>query len=257
MKTIAILQARMSSSRFPGKVLLELFGRPMLARQIDRVRRAEMIDRLVIATSNQAEDSAIEDLCREIGLKCFRGSLDDVLDRFFQCARSQDPDHVVRLTGDCPLADPAIIDRVVRFHLGGDFDYTSNVLEPTWPDGLDVEVMKFRCLADAHAEAELPSEREHATSFIYKRPERYRLGSVTQAEDQSSVRLTVDEPEDFQMVSEIYETLYPRNPAFGLDDVMDLLTKTPEILGLNNKFERNEGLRRSEQNDKEYFVADD
>lgn len=257
MKIISILQARVSSTRLPEKVLKGLLGRPMLARQIERVRRAEMIGELIVATSGQREDDAIEALCRDVGVTCFRGSLNDVLDRFYQCARHYNPDHIVRLTGDCPLADPAIIDGVVRFHLEGDYDYTSNTLEPTWPDGIDVEVMRYRCLAEANEEAELPSEREHVSSFIYKRPERYHLGSVVQKEDNSSLRLTVDEPEDFDLVSRIYERLYPRNPAFGLDDVMNLLAGSPELIRLNNQFARNEGLLHSEQKDLKYLGADE
>ncbi len=249
----AILQARVSSTRLPNKILKEIIGKPMLAHQIERVQRAEMIDELVVATSDQPEDDAVVSLCRNIGVTCFRGSLNDVLDRYYQCARQYNPDQVVRLTGDCPLADPGIIDRVVRFHLEGGYDYTSNVLQPTWPDGVDVEVMRFACLAEAHTEAKLPSEREHATSFIYKHPERFRLGNVTQEEDQSSIRLTVDEPEDFELVSLIYERLYPQNPEFDLDDIMKLLAASPEMLALNQNFTRNEGLQRSEQKDVNYL----
>ena len=227
----------------------------MLAHQIDRVRRSETIGELVVATGDHGKDDAIEELCRDFGVICFRGSPDDVLNRFYQCAREYDPDHVVRLTGDCPLADPAIIDQVVRFHLDGNYDYTSNVLEPTWPDGMDLEVMRFRCLADANEEAKLTSEREHVTSFIYNNPERYDLGSVTQEDDYSAIRLTVDEAEDFEMIRRIYETLYPKDPAFGLEDVLSLLAKSPEIMNLNQQFERNEGLRRSQQMDGEFLVA--
>jgi spore coat polysaccharide biosynthesis protein SpsF len=257
MKTapLAIVQARVSSARLPRKVLKNIIDMPMLAHQVERLRRAETIDELVIATSDHQEDNAIEDLCREIGVGCFRGSLDDVLKRFYQCARQASPEHVIRLTGDCPLADPAIIDRVVRFHLEGDYDYTSNALKPTWPDGMDVEVIRFVCLAAANEEAELPSEREHVTSFIYKRPERYRIGSVTQENNLSSLRLTVDEPADLELVRQIYQHLYPHNPAFGLDDVIRLLATSPELMNLNNQFSRNEGLRRSEQADHEYLGA--
>ena len=229
----------------------------MLARQIERVRRADMIGELVVATSDDSEDDAVATLCWEAGVTCFRGSLDDVLDRFYQCAQPYNPDHIVRLTGDCPLADPAIIDQVVCFHLNGDYDYTSNTLDPTWPDGMDVEVMRYQCLAEAHEEAELPSQREHVSSFIYQQPVRYRLGSIVQEKDISSFRLTVDEPEDFDLVSRIYERLYPSNPTFGLNDVMGLLADSSEIANLNNRFARNEGLRRSEQKDVERLGADE
>jgi len=254
---VSIIQARVSSSRLPNKVLMDVMGSPMLARQIERMIRVKSLENLVVATSNHNEDNAIEDMCREIGIDCYRGSLDDVLDRFYRCAEKYSPEHVVRITGDCPLIDPDIIDRVVSFHLENGHDYTSNVLAPTWPDGMDVEVMRFRCLAEAHEEATAPSEREHVTSFIYKHPERFNLGSVTQTEDLSSIRLTVDEPEDFELVCKIYHYLYPHNPTFGLDDVMNLLHETPELMGLNKKFERNEGLRQSEQKDLQYFDANE
>jgi len=247
----------MASTRLPGKVLKPIMGRPMLALQIERLRRSETLDKLIIATSIGSEDDAIEALCEDIGIECSRGSLEDVLDRFYHCAQTHMPENVVRLTGDCPLADPGIIDRVVRFHLEGGYDYTSNVLPPTWPDGMDVEVMRFACLIEAHSGAKLPSEREHATSFIYKHPERFRLGSVTQEEDQSLIRLTVDESKDFELVSRIYERLYPHNPEFGLNDIMNLLAALPEILAMNQNFTRNEGLQRSEQEDMEYLDADE
>jgi len=249
MKVLAVLQARMSSSRLPGKVLREILGRPMLARQIERLLQAQTLDELVVATSETEEDDAIDALCRELGVRCFRGSLDDVLDRFYQCALNDNPDHVVRLTGDCPLADPGIIDRVVRSHLDGNYDYTSNVLPPTWPDGMDVEVMRFKCLLDANAEAALASEREHVTPFIYNHPERYRLGNVAQKNDQSAHRLTVDEPEDLEKVRRIYEVLYPLNPEFGLDDVISLMKADGELMNLNSHIVRNEGLHLSEQKD--------
>lgn len=247
----------MSSSRLSEKVLKDILGKPMLARQIERVRRAETIDELIVATSDQTEDDAIEALCRDQGVMCFRGSLDDVLDRYYQCALPHNPDHVVRLTGDCPLADPAIIDQVVRFHQGGDYDYTSNALTPTWPDGMDVEAVRMACLRDAWSEAELPSEREHVTVFINKRPDRFRLGSVIRNDDQSAVRLTVDEPEDLELVRRIYEHLYPGNPAFGMDDIMNLLSQSPDLMTLNECFARNEGLRLSEQKDAQNHGADE
>ncbi|MBM3560846.1 MAG: hypothetical protein FJX53_13430, partial [Alphaproteobacteria bacterium] len=154
-KVIAVLQARTSSSRLPGKVLRPLQGRPMLERQIERILRSRRLDRLVVATSDHPEDDPIEALCRTLGVDCFRGALEDVLDRFYRAAASRRPDHVVRLTGDCPLCDPEIIDRVVAHHLEGGYDYTCNVLEPTFPDGLDVEAMTWASLETAWRESGL------------------------------------------------------------------------------------------------------
>jgi len=163
---LAILQARVSSTRLPGKVLKPILGMPMLLRQIERVKQAKLIEQLLVATSDDKSDDPIEQLCRENDIACFRGSLDDVLDRFYQAAKPYQPDHIVRLTGDCPLIDPQLIDEVVVFCLSGDYDYVSNAFEPTYPDGLDVEVFRFPCLQQAWEEAELPSEREHVTLFI-------------------------------------------------------------------------------------------
>jgi len=244
-----IIQARFSSARLPGKVLKPVLDMPLLALQIERLRRAETLSKLIIATSDGAEDDPIEALCNDLGIDCFRGSLDDVLDRFYQCARTYKPDHIVRLTGDCPLADPDIIDRVVRLHLEGGFDYTSNILPPTWPDGMDVEVFRYSCLGEAHAEAELPSEREHVTPFIRNRPERYRLGNLRNDRDLSEHRLTVDEPEDFEKIRRIYEILYPQNPLFATGDVIALLENDSNLSELNAHIGRNEGARITEIKD--------
>lgn len=254
MSVLAILQARLSSTRLPGKVLKPILGRPMLALHIERLRRANSLDTLVVATSDDSKDNAIEAFCDETGINCFRGSLDDVLDRFYQCSRVYKPDHIVRLTGDCPLADPEIIDSVVKLHLQGGYDYTSNVLPPTWPDGMDVEVLRFPCLAEAHAEAELPSEREHVSPFIRNRPERYRQGNLTNTKDLSIQRLTVDEPDDFDKVRRIYEALYSQNHCFSLSDILDFLEENPKISNLNADIERNAGVREAENKDLKYLM---
>lgn len=246
--TLAILQARMSSARLPGKVLKPLLGEPMLARQIERLKRCKLIGRIIVATSSSADDDAIERLCIKIGVDCFRGSLDDVLDRFYRAAHSYLPAHVVRLTGDCPLADPDLIDAVIRFYRKGRFDYVSNALEPTFPDGLDVEVFRGECLTQAWKEARLPSEREHVTPFIYNNPKRFRIGSFTNEIDYSQWRWTVDEPEDFRVVERIYAALYPANPKFSSAEIMKLIERNPGILS-NSNFERNEGYAKSLRRD--------
>jgi len=245
MRTVAILQARAGSSRLPGKVLKPLLGRPMLARQIERVRRSARLDELVVATSTDASDDAIEALCEEEGVACFRGSLDDVLDRFHAAALRHGADRVVRLTGDCPLADAGLIDAVVEHLERGGYDFVSNAIEPTFPDGLDAAVFRMQLLEDAWNEATLPSEREHVTLFMRRQPERYRIGSFKGEVDRSNLRWTVDEPSDFEFVVAVYSRLYPSNPAFGSEDVLDLLEREPGLLQVNGGIERNEGLRRS------------
>jgi spore coat polysaccharide biosynthesis protein SpsF len=240
-KILAILQARMSSSRLPGKVLKPILGEPMLARQIERLRRATTIDRLMVATSNDRSDDPIAALCAGLGIDCFRGSLDDVLDRFCQAAEQHQPEQVVRLTGDCPLADPAVIDAVVRFHLAGGYDYSSNTLHPTFPDGLDVEILRYAVLAEAGREATSAFQREHVTPFIHQQPKRYRLGDVRRSPDLSALRWTVDTAEDFELVSRIYAALYPTKPNFALDDIIALFKSSPDLAKINAAYRRNEG----------------
>jgi len=146
---LAILQARTSSSRLPGKVLKPILGKPMLLLQIERVRRARKIDKLVVATSNDPSDDGIEALCKQHGIDCFRGSLNDVLDRFYRAALTYNPEHIVRLTGDCPLIDPELVDSIIDMHLEGNYDYTSNAIQMTFPDGLDVEILTIKVLKEA------------------------------------------------------------------------------------------------------------
>jgi spore coat polysaccharide biosynthesis protein SpsF len=249
LRTVAILQARTSSSRLPGKALLPLLGKPMLSRQIERVSRCSRIDQLVVATSVHPSDDPIMELCAANGLGCFRGSLDDVLDRFYQAAVQHSADRVVRLTGDCPLADPELIDAVVDFLGQGSFDFVSNAVEPTFPDGLDAAAFRMELLQEAWREATLPSDREHVTLFMRRNSERYRIGSYKGSVDLSHLRWTVDEPQDFDFVRCVYERLYPHNRRFGTSDILALLKSEPELLRLNAGFERNEGLRRSLQSD--------
>jgi spore coat polysaccharide biosynthesis protein SpsF len=253
LSTIAILQARMSSSRLPGKVLRPILGKPMLARQIERIGRAKSLDKIVVATSTALEDDAIPALCDDLDVACFRGSLDDVLDRVNACAEAFGTSHVVRLTGDCPLTDPDVIDLVVNAHLDGMADYTSNVHPPTWPDGLDVEVIRRDVLTAAAAEALLPSEREHVTPFITARADRFTLVNVHTAPDRSAVRLTVDEPQDLKLIAEIFAALSPSQPDFGIDAVLDLLERRPELLSINAGIDRNEGMKRSHRQDADFL----
>lgn len=232
----------MTSSRLPGKVLRPILGRPMLALQLERLTRCQSLDALVVATSTDASDDGIAALCGAWGLKCFRGSLDDVLDRYYQAASELRPEHVVRLTGDCPLTDPSLVDGMVRFCLEGEWDYVSNTLRPTFPHGLDAEVMRFAALAQAWSDAQDAYEREHVTPFIYRHPERFRVGHYCQEQDLSGLRWTVDEAEDFELVSRIYEALYPSRPDFTTADILQLVAAHPELNQINATHRRERGL---------------
>ncbi len=246
MKVLAILQARCSSSRLPGKVLAPILGQAMLARQLERLRRAETLDRLVLATSDDPSDDPLESLCATLGLTCYRGSLDDVLGRFAGAYQAFGPsEHVVRLTGDCPLADPTVIDRMVRYHHETAADYTTNALQPSWPDGLDVEVMRAPVLLRAASEARLPSEREHVTPYIHKHPKWFRVTHLRGETDWSALRWTVDEPKDLEFVQKVYAALYPSNPAFTTADILRLLEQQPALGQINGNFLRNAGYAKS------------
>jgi len=214
---LAILQARMSSTRLPGKVMADVLGMPMIGRQIERLRRCRRLDALAVATSDQADDDPLARYCATLGLPVYRGSLADVLDRFRHAALAFGPaDTVVRLTADCPLADWTVIDAVVEASASGGFDYVNNTTpERTFPHGLDAEAMTAEALDAAWREASDPYEREHVTPFIYRHPERFRLGSVTSPDPAPQLRWTVDTPEDLAFVRYVYGELYDKDPAFG------------------------------------------
>lgn len=253
MTVAAIVQARTSSSRLPGKVMRPILGHPMLARQLERVGRARACDKILVATSRNSEDDAIAELCAKIGIGCFRGPLDDVLERYCLATESllpYKPHHIVRLTGDCPLTDWEVIDLVIERHLKSGADYTSNTIEPSWPDGLDVEVVTYAALQTANRETTLSSDREHVMPFIWRQPARFQLQSVRQADDWSKLRWTVDEPADFAFVTAIYEGLYDKSPAFKTDDIMRFICENSEISAINAGFVRNEGYRRSLERDR-------
>lgn len=247
---LAILQARVSSSRLPGKVLKPLLGQPMILRQIQRIQRAHLIDRLVLATSVDPSDDPLAELVQCHDIPVHRGPLDDVLARFMGAAQPHRPDWVVRLTGDCPLTDPEVIDQVIEETLAAGADYGSNTMAPTYPDGLDVEVVRYGVLATIAEEPRTTAEREHVTLAIHRRPERFKLHSITRSPDLSHFRWTVDNPEDFELVQRVYESLYPANPDFTTADVLALLACHPEWLDLNAGLIRNEGLAKALKQEK-------
>ncbi|HYG87180.1 MAG TPA: glycosyltransferase family protein [Azospirillum sp.] len=234
MRTIAVIQARMTSTRLPGKVLMIAAGRPMLAHQVERVRRSTELDGIVIATTTNATDDPVAEFARSAGVGVFRGSEEDVLGRVHGAAAGEGAELVVRLTGDCPLIDPEIIDRVVdRLRADPPIDYATSGMPRTWPLGLDAEAMTFTALSAAQREAVDPYDREHVTPFIYRQPERFRLASVRSMEDLGRHRWTLDEPADLDLIRRILDALYSRKPAFGYRDVLDLLAEHPDWSQIN------------------------
>ncbi len=245
--TIAIVQARMGSTRLPGKVLADLAGAPMLQRQLERVNRAHTLDTVVVATSINEIDDPIAQLCEQLNVACYRGDLNDVLARFVGVIDEFNPEVVVRITADCPLISPAVIDSVVNtfFESAGDYticDYASNTLEPTFPDGVDVEVVRASALRELARVSTDPHEREHVTLGIYRRPEQFVLRNFTGDSDLSDLRWTVDSTEDLEFVRWVYTELFDTNPEFDIAEIMELLEGNIEKSRTNAHSKRNAAL---------------
>jgi len=238
----------MGSARLPGKVLKKVLGKTMLEHQVERVKRAKTIDQIIFATTTNFEDKKIVQLGRKLRVKVFVGSETDVLDRYYQAAKRFDVnDTIVRLTGDCPLMDPRVVDKVVSFYLKNkkSCQYASNVAPPTFPDGMDVEVFPFSALEEAWREADLPSEREHVTSYIRNHPKKFKIKNLKNKKDLSRYRLTLDNKEDFILIKKIFDSLYLKNKNLSLADIIKFLKKNPELALINSHIRRNEGLLKS------------
>jgi spore coat polysaccharide biosynthesis protein SpsF (cytidylyltransferase family) len=248
VKVVAIIQARMGSTRLPGKVMADVAGKAMLHRVVERVERATKLDGVVVATSGNPADDPIKDLCQTLGTNCFRGSADDVLDRYYRAALQHEINRIVRITADCPLVDPEVIDWVIGAFNPGEHDYVSNIAPPTFPDGLDVEVFSFAALERAWCNATLHSQREHVTLYIRNHPEMFRLANVANECDLSHLRWVVDEVTDLKFVREVYDKL--GNGAFVTGEVLRLLGEEPHLKAINSKIMRNEGLLKSLAQDK-------
>jgi spore coat polysaccharide biosynthesis protein SpsF len=236
MKTTIIVQARMTSTRLPGKVMKQILGKSLLQYQVERLQRVKLADEIAIATTTNPTDEPIVEMCDRLAVACFRGSEADVLGRYYHAAIAFQADPVVRVTADCPLIDPQVIDEVINCYLKNrsKYDYVSNCLERTYPRGMDAEVFSVAALQQAFLETTLPFDREHVTPFIYRQPTRYRLGHVIYSEDCSNHRWTVDTPEDFELIQKIIEAIYPRQPNFTLADCLNLLNKHSDWYIINS-----------------------
>jgi len=251
VRTVGIIQARMNSTRLPGKVLYELAGLPMISFMIERVKRTTGIDAIVLATGDGPENDALEAIGSRLGIQVFRGAEDDVLSRFLGAAKASDAEIVVRLTGDCPLADPDVISAVLKHREEHSLDYCCNVKPPSWPDGLDVSAFTFEILSLAAAEARLRSEREHVVPWMWKESSledghRFRAGNVPAPFDMSGARWTVDDARDYLMLRSLAETM--GNAGLlnaGWSEIMDCTNRFPHIAELNAGIARDEGLARS------------
>lgn len=251
MKILAITQARYGSTRLPAKVLKEVNGISLLETHVKRILQSEFISKLIIATTKEAGAEHILAIARKVNTPVFQGSTDDVLDRFYHAALPEQPDYVVRITSDCPLIDSFEIDKVIQTCLSSDFDYVSNTLNPTFPDGIDCEVFKFEALEKAFNEATLKSDREHVTPYIWRNSSvkggtLFKSGSVKNSEDYSSYRITVDTQEDFEVIRQLIEAL---GPDKSWKEYISYLNQHKEIKELNDRHIRNEGYQKSLLND--------
>jgi spore coat polysaccharide biosynthesis protein SpsF len=240
-KIVTIIQTRRGSTRLPDKVLMPLLGKPLFVRQAERVLAASRCGQVVIATTTERNDDPIERICRQEGLECYRGHAQDLLDRHYQAGLSYGADTVIKIPSDCPLIDPVLIDEVIGYYLdsAGEYDFVSNLHPATFPDGNDVEIIRWPALEEAWREAVRPLEREHTTPFIWERPGRFRIGNLCMAggADYSMThRFTIDYAEDYQFIRKVYEELYPVNPLFSVGDILGLLDRRPEIYAINAAF---------------------
>ena len=236
-RIVVIIQVRMKSTRLPGKVLKNIAGKPILAHVIERLKDARLVDEIIIATTTRDEDRAILKFANESRVKSFAGSEGDVLDRYYQAAKRCEADVIVRITSDCPLIDPGVVDKIIAFYLKhrDTVMYVSNFLKRSYPRGLDTEVFSFKVLKKAWQQAKEPHQREHVTPYIYEHPEIFRLANVKNSEDLSYMRWTVDEEKDLEFVREIYKKLYKNGKIFLTKDILVLLKKEPQLLDINKE----------------------
>ena len=247
----AIIQARIGSTRLPGKVMRPILGKPMLQHIVERLRSVEAIDKVVVATSESGKDDRLAEFCDDCSIPFYRGSELDVLDRFYHAATNFGGEHLVRITGDCPLVDPLVVSRLIAYYFQNGFDFcgvatgagvAGREVVGRYPDGLDSEIFSMEILTIAWREAKSELHREHVTPFIWQQPERFRLGALyPEAGDYSDCRWTVDNYEDHELMKWIYMQLYPVNPNFGMKEVLYLLSKHPEKAAENRCFIGKEG----------------
>lgn len=249
MNSVAIVQARMGSSRLPGKILLLLEGKPILWHVVNRVRSTPGLGGVVVATTHSVLDDPVRDFCSAAGIPCFSGSEHDVLDRFYQAASFHRADPIVRITADCPMIDPEVIEKVLSMYSTGNYDHVGVATGAgvageegyRYPDGLDAECFSFAALQRAWNETTASSDREHVTPYIWRDPSRFRLGVLRPDSDYSMLRWTVDTPADFQLVERVYSVLHKPDKPFHMREVVDYLAQHPELQRINEAAIGNEG----------------
>lgn len=233
-----IIQARTGSTRLPGKVLKELCGNPVLWHVWNRLRHARKVDDIIIATTILSEDDSIQSFCEEHNIPFYRGSSNDVLSRYYEAAKTFNAETIIRVTADCPVIDPVVIDHLIDSYVNEKVDYMSNGMVRTFPRGLDAEIFSFKILERTHKEAKLEYEREHVTPYIYNHPEIFSPMSFLNTEDISSHRWTVDTKEDFSLIKIIFDSLYHKKEIFLLDDILKLFDENPGLAKINQNIEQ-------------------
>jgi len=249
--TLAIIQARMGSSRLPEKILKPLANRPALWHIVNRLTHSKNIDKVVIATTVDPKDDPVEQFCADNNIPCYRGSEDDVLDRYYQCAKLYKGDNIIRITGDCPVIDPVIVDEMMDHYFKEGYDLYG--LGGEFPDGLDCTVFNFKTVEQTWNNAKLPSEREHVCPYMENHPEIFKIGSYKKFKGLSHLRWTLDEENDYEFLTIVYDRLYNEDKLFLTKDILDLLQKEPDLLKINSDIIRNEGYLKSLDKDKNYL----
>lgn len=251
-KTTIMIQARLGSSRLPQKVLAKIQGKPMIWHVINRVKKIKNIEQIVLITTANDSDKILLDIAKQQHIFGFAGSEDDVLKRHYDCAVKFNADPIIRITSDCPLIDPKLSSDVLQFYLDNNFDYVSNTINPTFPDGLDTEIFSFNALSQAHKNAKLFSEREHVTTFFIKHHEIFSISDFSSSINLSQLRWTVDRIQDLDFVQQIYHHMAPKT-IFSMNEILDIIKKYPGLSKINNNIKRNEGYLKSLEKDKMYL----
>ena len=248
-KNTIIIQVRTQSIRLPNKVLELINDKPLIWHIIQRLKKCEMVEQIILATSYREEDKKLIKIANDCNILSFVGDEDDVLSRFHQAALKFNADPIIRITGDCPLVDPYLLDEMLGFYVENNYDYVSNTIIPTYPDGLDIEIFSFKSLVKAFNEAKLKSEREHVTPYIWNNPKIFLLYNYKNILDQSNYRWCVDEQPDLDLIRLIYSNFKPKF-IFSFSDVIKFIESNPIISKINEKIKRNEGYQKSMKDDK-------
>ncbi len=248
-KITVIIEARTGSSRLPNKVVAEIEGKPMIFYVIDRIKQIKSVEQIILATTQEENDKILTEIAKQNSIGSFVGDSIDVLDRDYQCALQNNADPIIRITGDCPLIDPDIVEEMLEFYLKNNYDYVSNRINPKYPDGLDVEIYSFNTLQMAAQNAKWSSERELVTTYITKNPKNFKIFSYENQEDLSEYRWTVDEQKDLEFIRKIYSIMKPKT-NFSMKEIIEILSKNSELLKINAGIMRNEGHLKLYDNDK-------